>query len=359
MASSFRAGNLWLLAACFAVGIAGGHGYARLRSSAPEVIATDAAAPPPAAAGEQTNTAGARTTGAAAPAPPSPASSVTAAAAALPPADATVADYYDELLARAQAGDGAAGRRLATDLFECAGQGRRFESVETLLDDRGRRANRRNPQQPAPPSGKEPPYDPEQHRLEVAERMLQLARQSQKRCAGLQGKTLADPSQLIRAAALAGDTQAQLCYALAPEAWRRDVLSPQWVDWNEHWNRESTTLLRQAFDNGQPEAALALSLMHTPWEWRESPSWAGRLGDDPYWAYAYGLVAQATLSPDNASRWDESLAALSQRLDGARIAQAQAWAAAAQQRIRFRAPSPREESSQTLCDTVQGMAGIR
>lgn len=361
MAASFRAGSLLLPAACFAVGIAGGHGYARLRTSTPEPVAVDAAAPPQAAG--PTNTAGAHAPGAAAvaPLPSAPPGAAAASAAALPPADATVADYYDELLARAQAGDGAAGRRLATDLIECADQGRRFEAVETLLDDRGPAARRRGPQRPQPqrsPSGGEPAFDPDQHRLDVAERMLQIAQQTQKRCAGLQQKAPLDPSELLRNAAVSGDAQAQLCYALASGEWRRDVLSPEWVDWSERWNQESTALLRQSFDNGLPEAALALSLMYTPWQWRESPPWAGRLGDDPYWAYAYGLVARETLDPNLAWRWNKVLLALTQRLDGARVAQAQAWATAARQRIRFRPPAnPTPPIS--LCDAVQHMAGVR
>lgn len=357
MASSRRAGNLLLLTVCFAAGIAGGHGLARLRANAPAAVTGDAgnAAPTatPAAHAVPVRTPGTATT----PAPPN--ATATAAKTLLPPGDAPVADYYDELLARAQAGDGAAGRRLADDLYECASQARQLDAVENLLDGRGGRRGRGGAQRPpAPESADGQPRQHDQRRLEAAERVLQRAQQTEKRCAGLNDKTPPDPSELIRTAALAGDAQAQLCYALAPNEWRRDTLSPDWVDWSERWNQESTAMLRQAFERGQPEAAAALSQMYSAWTWPDSRSWSGRLGDDPYWAYAYGLVARETLRPALAPRWDENLAALAQRLDSARATQARAWAAAATQRIRFQsAPAPTAGPA-PFCDMVQRMAGF-
>lgn len=359
MALSRRAGNLLLLAACFTAGIAGGHGLARLRSAGSEAVAADAVSTAPATALTPAVDAGPpRTTGTPIAAPALPASPPTGAApkAALPPVDATVADYYDELLARAQAGDGAAGRRLADDLYECASQARQLDTVENLLDGRRGRGGAERP--PRPESSNPPTREQDDRRLEAAERVLQRAQQTEKRCAGLQAKAPQDPSELIRNAALAGDAQAQLCYALAPNEWRRDTLSPEWVDWSERWNQESTAMLRQAFDRGVPEAALVLSQMYSTWQWREGRPWSGRLGDDPYWAYAYGLVARESLNPAFGSRWDDNLAALTQRLDSARIAQAQAWAAAARRRIPVQ-PSPAPSGRQApFCDMVQRMAGF-
>lgn len=284
------------------------------------------------------------------------AASTAGAAKALPPPDATVTDYYDDLLARAQAGDGAAGRRLADDLYECASQTRQLDTVESLLD--GRRGGRGGPQRPPPESGDAAPRSRDDRRLEAAERVLQRAQETEKRCAGLQAKSPPDPSELIRAAALAGDGRAQLCYALAPNEWRRDTLSPEWVEWSERWNQESTAMLRRAFDNGVPEAALALSQMYSTWQWRDARPWNGRLGDDPYWAYAYALVARETLNPGITARMDQNLTALSQRLDNARIAQAQAWAAAARRRIAFQPPPSPSAPQAPFCEMVQRMAGF-
>ena len=363
MALSRSAAGALLLAACFGTGIAGGHWIARYTSPPTSAKAnTGDDTPPPLetqTVAVPRNSSDGTTTPVAAAAP--------ARTAALPTRSEPIAGYYDELLAQARAGDGAAGRRLADDLYECANHSRQLDAVENLLDGGRGRGGGRSGIAPAPgsggprgngPRGNEP--NSADRRLEAAERELQRAQETEKRCAGLESKQQADPAELIRAAALAGDAQAKLCYALTPNDWKPDVLSPSWVEWSERWNQESPDMIRQAFDGGLPEAAVVLSQMYTPWRQRDARPWNGRLGDDPYWAYAYGLVAQQVLGRQAQPRGgNDSMALAAARLNGSQIAQAEAWAAAASQRIRFQPPPSVFPPTNSICDRVRRAAGFR
>lgn len=195
-------------------------------------------------------------------------------------------------------------------------------------------------------------------RLQAAERFVENAVQAQKRCEGIDPAALSRSAEWIRQAAAAGDPEAQLCYALAPNEWNREILSPQWVDWSERWNNESPTFVRQAFESGLPEAAAVLSGMYSAWQPRDARPWTGRLGDDPYWAYAYAAVAQQTLSPDQAARWSEIQRSNAARLSAERIAQADAWVTAARARIRFQSPTVGPSPDNSLCANVR-RAGAR
>ncbi|TDR46659.1 hypothetical protein DFR29_103195 [Tahibacter aquaticus] len=365
MVLSRSAASVLLLAACFATGIAGGHWIA-LHTAAPSASPANAGdAAVATSVAESAGTADPTSTNTAATA------AVTAPARTLPlpPRSEPIAAYYDELLAQARAGDGAAGRRLADDLYECANHSRRLDAVENLLDGgRGRGMRGGGGFAPAPGSGGPRSDGPRRNdpsfaerRLEVAERELQRVQETEKRCAGIEARQQVDPAELIRAAALAGDAQAQLCYALTPNDWKPDVLSPDWVQWSERWNQESPQMIRQAFENGLPEAAVVLSQMYTPWQPRDARPWNGRLGDDPYWAYAYNLVAQQWLGSPMQQRGggNDFVARTAARLSSSQIAQAEAWAAAAGQRIRFQprpAPGPGMDS---ICDRVRRAAGFR
>jgi len=287
----------------------------------------------------------------------------------LPARDVPITSYYEELAQQARDGDAQAARRLADDLYECATRERQLDMAERLMD-RGSRGGRRGrggsgvPGMPGSPSGGSGPGEeisPEEiidRRLQAAERFVENAVEAQKRCEGIDPAALSISSEWIRQAAAAGDPEAQLCYALAPNEWNREILSPQWVDWSERWNSESPAFVRQAFESGLPEAAAVLSGMYSTWQPRDARPWTGRLGDDPYWAYAYAAVAQQTLSPDQAARWSEIQRSNAARLSAERIAQADAWAAATRSRIRFQAPALGPSPNNSLCGNVR-RAGAR
>ncbi|HSX58883.1 MAG TPA: hypothetical protein VLF18_01670 [Tahibacter sp.] len=357
-----------VIAACFIGGLAAGHAIARWTSATPETPASGGVG----TADERSSAASVPEKGSAA-AAAVPAEPRTAAppAAPLPPRDQPITLYYDELAKRAAEGDGAAARRLADDLYECATRDRQLDMAERLLDrsERGGRGGRGRggpDRMPGPGPGAGPRGEgvdvnsPEfaDRRLNAAERFLENAVAAQARCEGVKPETLAKSSEWIREAALAGDAEAQLCYAIAPNEWNRDVLSPEWVDWAERWNAESPALVRQAFEGGLPEAAAVLSNMYSAWAPRDARPWSERLGDDPYWAYAYAVIAQQTLSADQSARWSEIVRSHAARLNAEQVARADAWAAAARSRIRFQPPVSGPTPDNSLCGNIR-RAGSR
>jgi hypothetical protein len=363
MTESNQARATLLLALLFFSGLAGGHWLARYTAAPLPEPGAQPVLPDQPAAAEPAPRRDAPRGSAATPAPaPAPAVRTTP----LPPRDQPVSAYFDELSRQAAAGDAAAARRLADDLHECATLTRQLDSVDTLLD----RAER----MPDPPGGADRPRrgmpgggprgggsdgDRGDVRLRMAERLLTRAQASEQRCAGISKEQMDKSAELIRDAALAGDNQARLCYALAPNEWRRDTLSPGWADYAERWNGESTQMVRQAFEGGLPEAAAVLSAMYSPWQQRGGAPWNGQIGDDPYWAYAYAAVARDVMPPENGQRWNERTLMLSARLQPAQIAQAEAWARAARQRVDFTPALMPGGGDRTFCEMVRLRGGFR
>lgn len=351
MATSKGRGAIGLLVAWFIGGLAAGHAIARWTQA--DATPSSPAAPAPAVSEATTETAPQRGDTAAAPAAKPPLSPRTTP---LPARDLPITSYYDELVLQAADGDAAAARRLADDLYECATRERQLDMAERLLNRGGRGRGPRQP--PVDADGERmSPEDFADQRLQAAERFVENAVVAEKRCAGLPDEALSRSADFIRQAALSGDPEAQLCYALAPNEWNRGVLSPQWVDWAERWNTESPGFVRQAFESGLPEAAAVLSNMYTAWQPREGRPWSGRLGEDPYWAYAYAAVAQQTLSSDQATRWSDILRGHATQLNAEQIARADAWAAQARSRIRFQAAASRAPEP-SLCANIR-RAGSR
>ncbi|MCQ4167637.1 hypothetical protein [Tahibacter harae] len=351
-----------LLVALFAGGAAAGAWLGRSEApaaaaAAPASAAQTAPAPEPAPPRETSTAA------------PAAGKAANTPAAALPPRDLPVADYFDQLAAQALQGDAAAARRLADDMAECANSERQFDAVEDILDRAGRGARGAGPDAaqergPRPRRGREGSDDglgEAERRLQFAERFLQRAQETERRCAGINAAQIARSGEFIRAAALAGDNAARLCYALAPNEWQRDLLSPEWQDWSQRWKSEAPDMVRRAFEGGLPEAAATLSAMYSPWQpARGTRPWTGQLGDQPYWAYAYAAVARQTLGAEAAPRLAEVMQQHAQRLTPAQVAQADAWAAAARARIRFEAPLPGTRDfwrSSSLCDGVRRAGG--
>ena len=252
-------------------------------------------------------------------------------AAPLPPRDASVAEHYAALAARANDGDVAAARRLADDLQVCGGLAAEFKWIQDIVDDTaddkiGSDAQRRR-------------------RLDQAEQRLQRYRLDKARCKGSSAWS-GEASHWLRMAADGGDAEAGFCLALFPEQWGAQPFSPSWRDLLDEAYERRPGAVRRAFDAGYPEAAAVLSAMYQP---AYAPGleafantdffWTGRLGDDPYWAYAYALIAQRTLSGTAAQRWTQKSAALAARLPVARRNEAETWATQQLQRIRFVEPS--------------------
>lgn len=367
MATANRRGATLVLAACFIGGIAAGHALARWTTALP---ASETNAVPP--RGSTAAATPERVTASAAP--------VTAAvkppSVPLPSRDLPIVGYYDELAQRARDGDANAARRLADDLYECATRDRQLDMAERLLQgaDRGRRRGG-GPERGTgggpgsgpgrlpfgPPPGEDGANTDEsfaERRINAAERFVANAVATEKRCEGVAAEKVAESADWIRQAALNGDVEAKFCYAIAPNEWNRNVLSPQWVDWTERWNNESPALVRQAFESGLPEAAAVLSNMYSPWQPREARPWSGRLGDDPYWAYAYAVIAQQTLSAVQSTRWSEIVRQRAAALSSEQIARADAWANDARARIRFEPPAIGPAPDNSLCGNIRRSGGF-
>lgn len=359
MATANGRGTAIVLAACFTGGLAAGHALARWTMPAPAVAPAPFTAPR--ASGDAAALAE-RDTGATAAAPAAIAKSPPAP---LPARDLPIAGYYDELAQRAKDGDASAARRLADDLYECATRDRQLDMAERLLrgadrgDRRGTAEAARRPGADAP-SGDPMPADESfaERRINAAERFVANAVAAEQRCEGIAAERIAESADWIRQAALAGDAEAKLCYAIAPNEWNRELLSPQWVDWAERWQNESPALVREAFESGLPEAAAVLSNMYSDWQPRDARPWSGRLGDDPYWAYAYAVVAQQTSSAAQSARWSDTLRRHAARLNAEQIARANAWAGAARSRIHFQPPATGPAPDNSLCGNIRRSGGF-
>lgn len=252
-------------------------------------------------------------------------------AAPLPPRDAPITEHYATLAARANGGDVAAARRLADDLQLCGGLAVEFESIQELVGATADDEARTEAQQ--------------SRRLDRAEQRLQRYRLDEARCKDSAAWT-GEASRWLRMAADGGDVEAGLCFVLFPEHWESQPFSPHWRNFLDEAYERRPGAVRRAFDAGYPEAAAVLSAMYQP---AYAPGleafanidylWTGRLGDDPYWAYAYALIAQRTLSGTTAQRWMHKSTALAARLPVAQRSAAEAWATQQLQRIRFVEPS--------------------
>lgn len=230
----------------------------------------------------------------------------------LPPADTPVASVFDELAARARAGDAAAARRLADDLLRCGHGDDVLLTVNATLDVQAANAH-------------EASAVHNERMLQMTDAMLQQYREGKERCAGIDAQP-GSASEWLEQAARNGDPAAMICYALFPNDWNRNVLSPAWQRHAEQAYAQSPQLLRRAFDAGMPEAAAVLSQMHTRPEL--GGRWFGRIGDDPYWAYAYALVAADVLPGKRRDQWNQRAQKLALPLSSTQRARASEWAAA-------------------------------
>lgn len=300
-----------LIAAGFAAGVAIGLALARGPSTAPAAPIESRGASDAASADAPTATARAGTR----PAPRvQPSRSVTAEP--LPPADTPVAKVFDELAARARAGDAAAARRLADDLLRCAQVDDALVSLNMALDFDA--ANTRVTT-----------AEHTDHLLQMTDAMLQQHREQKERCAGVDALA-GSASEWLEQAARNGDPAAMLCYALFPSDWNPNVLSPAWQRHAEQAYAQSPQLLRRAFDAGMPEAAAVLSQMHSH---GSGGIWYGRIGDDPYWAYAYALAAADALPGKRRDVWNQRAQKLALPLSSEQRERASEWAAAQRSRM--------------------------
>jgi hypothetical protein len=239
-----------------------------------------------------------------------------ATAQPLPPPDAPIAGVFDELASRARSGDAAAARRLADDVLRCSQVDDALAALNITLDIDAANTSVATAEHT-------------ERLLQMTDATLQQYRESKERCAGVDALP-GSASEWLEQAARNGDPLAMLCYALFPSDWNPNVLSPAWQRHAEQAYVQSPQLLRRAFDAGMPEAAAVLSQMHT----RGSGGiWYGRIGDDPYWAYAYALAAADALPGKRRDRWRQRAQQLALPLSSEQREHAFEWAAAQRSRM--------------------------
>ncbi len=319
-----------LVAGGFAAGVAIGLVVARGSSTAPSApiesrVASDAASADPPTATSRADTRPAPRTQ-----PSRPVKAVP-----LPPADTPIASVFDELAARARAGDAAAARRLADDFLRCRQGDDVLLNLNAMLDFEAANAH-------------EATAEHTDNLLQMTDAMLQRHRDHKERCAGIDALA-GSASEWFEQAARNGDPAAMLCYALFPSDLTPNVLSPAWQRHAEQAYAQSPQLLRRAFDAGMPEAAAVLSRMHTR---GSGAAWYGRIGDDPYWAYAYALVAADALPGKRREVWNQRAQKLALPLSSEQRERASEWAAAQRSRMTL-PPLPESGRSGSAIDCAR------
>lgn len=184
----------------------------------------------------------------------------------LPPPDTRFDRMWSALLAPAQAGDAGAACRLAIETLRCSGalrfaqavasspQGDRGE-LQVLLDfERAPHSFSRRTE------GSDP-------RDQVAvDDMAQRARVAAQRCEGATSERVNAARSLLRAAALAGQPDAQAVYA-AGEAWFLTEAGAMGSPEFDQWRREAPTIVARMLDAGHPEAPGLLAGAYSGQTW--------------------------------------------------------------------------------------------
>jgi hypothetical protein len=227
----------------------------------------------------------------------------------LPPLDAPLDAVAADLLRRADAGDSAAACRLGIELLRCQ------QLQELTFGNPNYDAGLQNAAHLA-----------EQGSVEAAEAALRIGERDARRraaCAQLAPATIARGQELLRAAAIAGEPEAQLRYAdgtgLFALARHNYITTPEF----DRWRREAPMMLRRALAAGRPEAVLLLAGGYGGGDGMIQ----GLLADDPRQAQAYRLLATRLLGAAADARLEQWRPLRPMPLDAADQADAERLAA--------------------------------
>ena len=161
----------------------------------------------------------------------------------LPPDNTPLADVFDELTSRADAGDAHAACRLAVDLLDCGtlnaseqGQLDGLRKSEIAAEKKGNLSEANG----------------------YAEMQSQLVAARQ-RCAGIDEEHIEMAGKYLRRAAKAGVPEAMLRYADGQGFGRAPGLSALRNPDFDAWRREAPNFMRASLQSGRPEAVLALA----------------------------------------------------------------------------------------------------
>jgi hypothetical protein len=216
---------------------------------------------------------------------------------ALPPRDVALDRLWSTLQRPAQAGDAGAACRLAIETLRCVGAVRMAAvftaspaaepgELQTLLAFEDA------------PSSFGRPAGPEDPRSEAAlDAVNQRANAAARHCEGLSPERAYASLALLRAAALAGQPDAQAVYA-AGEGWFLSIPGGMGRPEFEQWRREAPLVIARMLDEGHPEAPGLLAGAYSGQTWL-----SGLYDTDLERATAY-LILNARLmgKPETAER---------------------------------------------------------
>jgi hypothetical protein len=190
----------------------------------------------------------------------------TQAPVTLPPRDIALDRLWSTLQRPAQAGDAGAACRLAIETLRCVGAVRMAAvltaqpaakpgELQTLLDFEDA------------PSSFGRPAGPEDPRSEAALNAVnQRANAAARHCEGLSPERAFASLALLRAAALAGQPDAQAVYA-AGEGWFLSIPGGMGRPEFEQWRREAPMVIARMLDAGHPEAPGLLAGAYSGQTW--------------------------------------------------------------------------------------------
>ena len=183
-----------------------------------------------------------------------------------PPRDVALDRLWSTLQRPAQAGDAGAACRLAIETLRCVGAARMASvlttspaaepgELQTLLDFEDA------------PSSFGRPAAPEDLRSEAAmDAVNQRANAAARHCEGLSPERAYASLALLRAAALAGQPDAQAVYA-AGEGWFLTIPGSMGRSEFEQWRREAPMVIARMLDEGHPEAPGLLAGAYSGQTW--------------------------------------------------------------------------------------------
>jgi hypothetical protein len=237
------------------------------------------------------------------------------AAAFLPPPGAPLKDTFDDLKARADAGDAAAASRLFHDLQRCA----EAQRLGQFLPAMANRMLDSNP--PSSPGG----IDRSERQLDWVQRGLELQQDSAAMCAGLSPSQQAALVPSTLTAAQLGDPQAADCYVGANlNAWPDVLDNPDWIS---DYKNYALPLANAAVQQGD-WAMVGLLASANAGNPRSNNMLSQLTGTDPVQAYTYAKLMSLG-QPDGttpSSRSTNALSTLSSQLTPEQIQAADAQA---------------------------------
>lgn len=172
-----------------------------------------------------------------------------AESAPLPPAGTPLKQTYDDLAARAKAGDAAASMRLFHDLQRCNKRANQMQLLNAIDSWRNPAPGSASPEQIA--AIVKQANDDQQHLLTALKATDQL-------CAEIPEDAINHFGEWLRTAALDGDAQAMVCYAGTPNDFGPKYLSTAWFDWMQRWRDEAPRFAAQAYAAGQADVVALL-----------------------------------------------------------------------------------------------------